>query len=46
VKPEWLDADQIKWLSDEGHVEWLDDGTVVGRHCTIFADGQPDRSML
>jgi 5-methylcytosine-specific restriction endonuclease McrA len=46
VKPEWLDADQIKWLSDEGHAEWLDDGTVAGRHCTIFDDGQPDRSML
>jgi hypothetical protein len=42
ISPEWLDADQIEWLSDEGHAEWLFDGVVVGRHLKLFADG-PDR---
>jgi hypothetical protein len=46
VDPGWLDPDQVRWLADEGHAEWLADGIVVGRHCRIFADGQPDRSML
>jgi hypothetical protein len=46
IAPEWLDPRHVRWLSDEGHAEWLADGVVVGRHCRIFADGQPDRSML
>jgi hypothetical protein len=46
IAPEWLDADMILWLSDEGHADWLIDGTIVGRHCKIFADGNPDRSLL
>lgn len=46
VAPEWLDPRHVRWLSDEGHAEWLMDGVVVGRHYRIFADGQPDRSLL
>jgi hypothetical protein len=46
IAPEWLDPRHVLWLSDEGHAEWLVDGVVTGRHCRIFADGQPDRSML
>lgn len=46
IAPEWLAADMILWLSNEGHAEWLYDGIVVGRHRKIFADGTPDRSML
>lgn len=46
IAPEWLDADMIVWLADEGHAEWLKDSVVVGRHCRIFADGTPDRSLL
>lgn len=42
IAPEWLDPDQLRWLEDEGHAEWLLDGVVVGRHRTLFADG-PDR---
>jgi hypothetical protein len=42
VDPSWLDADQVEWLADEGHVEWLLDGVTVGRHRRLFADG-PDR---
>jgi HNH endonuclease len=42
VDPAWLGEDQILWLSDEGHAEWLLDGVVVGRHRKLFADG-PDR---
>lgn len=46
IAPEWLDPRHVRWLSGEGHAEWLTDGVVIGRHCRIFADGQPDRSML
>lgn len=42
IDPAWLDDDQILWLSDQGHAEWLLDGVVVGAHRRLFADG-PDR---
>jgi hypothetical protein len=42
VDPAWLDPDQIQWLADQGHAEWLLDGVVVGRHRRLFTDG-PDR---
>lgn len=42
INPAWLDTDQVLWLADHGHAEWLLDGVVVGRHRRLFADG-PDR---
>lgn len=42
IDPAWLDEDQIIWLSDHQHAEWLLDGVVVGAHRRLFADG-PDR---
>lgn len=42
IDPAWLDHDQIEWLADKGHAEWLLDGVVVGRHRRLFTDG-PDR---
>jgi hypothetical protein len=46
IAPEWLHPLHVRWLSDEGHAEWLVDGFVTGRHCKLFADGHPDRSLL
>lgn len=42
IDPAWLDEDQLMWLADQGHAEWLLDGVVVGRHRRLFTDG-PDR---
>jgi hypothetical protein len=33
----WLDPDQVEWLAEQGHVSWLPDGSVTGRHCKLFA---------
>ncbi|MCA1695668.1 MAG: HNH endonuclease [Actinobacteria bacterium] len=38
IQRDWLDPDQIEWLAQEGHARWLEDGTVGGRHCTLFAE--------
>lgn len=40
----WLEPDQIVWLAEQGHAWWLPDGSVAGRHCTLFApteEGKP-----
>lgn len=37
IRREWLDPDQITWLQEAGHAWWLDDGTVAGAHCGLFA---------
>ena len=37
IEQSMLDVDQIQWLADSGHVWWLPDGSVAGRHCVLFA---------
>lgn len=41
VQRSWLDADQVRWLEDEGHAWWLPDGSVAGPRSRIFAPLDP-----
>lgn len=42
IRREWLDPDQVEWLKTQGHAEWLEDGSVAGAHCRLFASIQPE----
>lgn len=42
IHRDWLDPDQITWLEEEGHARWLEDGSVAGAHCRLFASIQPE----